>query len=363
MKPKVALVILAGGGGKRFWPLSTTEHPKQFLDLEGKGRTLLQRTFDRLRAVGGGTRSVFVQTTSRYEALVRRQLPELPLDHVLTEPVTRDTAPAVALAVLEMRSRMGNVPMAIFPSDHRIEDEEAFAWGLGAAVSMAVETQGIVTLGMTPDRPATGFGYIKRGEPVGPGFRVERFVEKPDLNTAASYVRSGRYSWNAGIFVFCSGVMYEELAAYAPDVLRPLEAAFETGSVHHAYGRLPKRSLDYAVLEKTERAYVVPARFGWDDLGDWGALERVRTADGALRNTIVGRHVGIETEGSIVYNDDDDGVIATLGVRDIVVVRRGGVVLLVAKDRVQDIKQLTERIELQDLDQAALHAGSTAVEA
>jgi mannose-1-phosphate guanylyltransferase len=363
MKPKVALVILAGGGGRRFWPLSTVEHPKQFLDLEGVGRTLLQRTYDRLRGINGGTRSVYVQTTARYEPLVRSQLPELPLDHVFAEPVTRDTGPAIALAVLEMRARMGDVPMAVFPSDHRVGDDEAFARALDAAVTMAVETRGIITLGMTPDRPATGFGYVKRGAPVGAGFRVESFVEKPDRRTAAAYVRSGRYSWNAGIFVFCSGVMYEELAANAPDVLRPLEAAFDTGSVHYAYGRLPKRSLDYAVLEKTERAYVVPASFGWDDLGDWSALERVRNVDEALRNTVVGHHVGIETEGTIVYNDDEDGVIATLGVRDMVVVRRGGVVLLVAKDRVQDIKELTERVELQDLDLAAVHAGIAVAEA
>jgi len=349
----MALVILAGGSGQRFWPLSTAHFPKQFLDLEGTGRSLLQSTHRRLVELAGGTGNVFVLTGARYEALVREQLPDLPVDHVLVEPVARDTGPAVAMALLEMRSRMGDVVMAVLPSDHRIVDEDAFGRAITSAGVLARDTGGIVTLGVTPDRPATGFGYIERGDPVGQGFRVSRFVEKPDLARATEYVASGRFSWNAGIFVFGTLTMYRELARHAPDIMRPMEAAFSLGALRHTFGRVPRRSLDYAVLEKTDRAFVVPASFGWDDLGDWSALERIWADGSGVPNTVIGRHVGIETEGNIIYNHDDDGIIATLGVRDLVIVRRGGAVLLVAKDRVQDLKRLIEHPELLALDLAA----------
>jgi len=348
----MALVILAGGSGQRFWPLSTSAFPKQFLDLEGCGRSLLQSTYDRAVAFSGGTANVFVLTGARYEGLVRGQLPDLSIDRVLVEPVGRDTAPAVALALLEIRARMGDVVMAVLPSDHRIADEEAFGRALDAAYGLARDTRGIVTLGVTPDRPATGFGYIERGDPVGEGYRVSRFVEKPDADRAAAYLEAGSFSWNAGIFVFSTLTMYEELSLHAPEILRPMEDAYSLGALRHTFARVPKRSLDYAVLEKTDRAFVVPASFGWDDLGDWAALERIGIADpgAGAPNTVVGRHVGIDTEGSIIYNHDDDGVIATFGVRDVVIVRRGGAVLLVAKDRVQDIKRLIQQPELLALD-------------
>jgi len=369
-------IILAGGSGQRFWPLSTPERPKQFLDLETTGRTLLQATFDRLTPVCGGPTGVYVVTGERYRELVEAQLPEVPVRQVLLEPLGRDTAAAIALATLEVRARHGDVTVGVFPADHRVDDPQAFADAVRRAAMLAETHGAIVTLGMRPDRPATGYGYIEVGEAVGDapapplGHRVARFVEKPDLDTAQGYLDTGRFLWNAGIFVAPARVLTEELERYAPEVMLPLAAAHRDGRAAAIYPLLPKRSIDYAVMEHTDRACVVPAAFGWDDLGDWVALERLPRASGrprtgsadeavvanadhtaveppAGRNTVVGRHVGIDTEGSIIYNDGD-GVIVTVGVRDVVVVRRGDAVLLVAKDQVQQLKRALEHPVLLD---------------
>ena len=333
-------VIMAGGRGQRFWPLSTVDRPKQFLDLERSGRTLLQATFDRLVPLAGSPERVFVATGSRYVALVREQLPDLPGSNVIVEPVGRDSAPAVALASLAIQARLGDVTLGFFASDHRIEDVAAFHAAVRDAIALAEVEGGLVTLGIAPTRAATAYGYIERGERVGVGFRVRRFVEKPNADRAAAYVADGGFVWNAGIFVWRSDVILAELDAMVPELMVPLRAAVSERRVSEAFGSLPSVSIDYAVMERTERAFVVPVSCGWDDIGDWVALERLLQGTGASDgpNTVVGRHVAFEASGNIVYTEGDDDVVVTVGVHDLVVVKRGNTVLLVAKDRVEDVK-------------------------
>jgi len=347
---------MAGGKGQRFWPLSTPERPKQFLDLSHSGRTLIQATYDRVLPLVGDPERVFVATGRRYVPLVREQLPEIPTVNLLVEPEGRDSAPAVALAALTVHARYGDVIMGLFSSDHRIGGGDAFESTVRDAVTLADETDGLVTIGITPNRPATGYGYIEKGEAEGGGFKVGRFVEKPNLRTAEAYLSSGgAYLWNAGIFVWSTLSILQELECHVPEVMRPLREAFHHGEVGRVFPTLPKISIDFAVMERTDRAYVVPGAFEWDDIGDWVALERLLREDGetgaqtADANTVVGRHVGMDTSGNIIYTEDPDDVVVTLGVEDLVVVKRGNTVLLVRKDRVQDIKELLQDERLAGL--------------
>ena len=334
-------VIMAGGSGQRFWPLSTAARPKQFLDLERCGHTLLQATFRRLQGLTEGPKHTHVITGERYAELVLEQLPELPRGNLLLEPTGRDTAPAAALAALELRARVGgDAVMGLFPSDHRVGDVAAFQETLHRAVALTEATDGVVTLGIRPDRPATGYGYIEAGEAVAGGYKVARFVEKPDLANAQAYLETGRYSWNGGILLGRVGTILDELCRYAPGLLTPLAEAHGAGRVAEVFPDLQKISIDYAVMERTQKAYVVPANFGWDDVGDWQALERLLHHEQGDTNTVVGQHIGLETSGNIIYTESDDDVVATLGVEDLVIVKRHNAVLLMRKDRVQDLKQL-----------------------
>jgi mannose-1-phosphate guanylyltransferase len=332
-------VIMAGGQGQRFWPLSTADRPKQFLDLERTGRTLLQATFDRLLPLTGTADRMYVATAARYVSLVHQQLPMVPHRNVIVEPTGRDSGPAIALATLAIHQRTGGALLGFFASDHRIGDEPAFRAAVRHAEDLAEHHGGLVTLGIAPTHPATGYGYIERGAPVGHGYRVRHFVEKPGPEAARAYLASGDFFWNAGIFVWRSDAILDELDAHAPQIMGPLRHAAARNTIAEVFGTLPKLSIDYAVMEHTDRAFVVPVACDWDDIGDWVALERL-LQQGEDTNTVVGRHVGLEASGNIVYTEDPDDSIFTVGVHDLIVVKHGNTVLLVAKDRVADIKRL-----------------------
>jgi mannose-1-phosphate guanylyltransferase len=337
-------VILAGGKGERFWPVSRKHRPKQFLSLDGSGKSLLQTTADRLLSLVGTWDDLWVITSALIEDGVREQLPQLPEANLLVEPEGRDTAPAVAWTTLEIARRYGkDAVIGFFPADHWIGDEQAFQATLKAATQQALAENSIVTLGITPNHPSTGYGYIEQAEATGnfeglPVYRVSRFTEKPDRATAQSFIATGRYSWNSGMFIFRAGVVLEELQAHAPQIVNPLR---EQGKA--AYAHLEKKSIDYALMEKTQLAYVLPANFGWDDLGDWNAIERLLKKDG--ENVALANHVGLETEGAILYASDEEDVIVTIGLEDVVIVRDRNVTLVVNKERTQDIKQVLKLLQ------------------
>jgi mannose-1-phosphate guanylyltransferase len=342
--PALIPVILAGGKGERFWPLSRRNRPKQFLSLDGSGRSLLQATADRLLAIAGSWQDIFVVTASHLADGVREQLPELPEANLLVEPEGRDTAPAVAWSTLEISSRYGReAVLGFFPADHWIADVATFQATLAAAAHVAQQEMAIVTLGITPTYAATGYGYIQQGAPAGnygdfPAYRVDRFTEKPDRATAEGFLATGQFSWNSGMFVFRAGVALDELLIYAPEILGLLEARGVA-----AYPDLPKKSIDYALMEKTQQAYVLPVAFGWDDLGDWNAIERLLKGEDS--NVELARHIGLDTQGALFYATDQDDLIVTIGLEDTVIVRDGKVTLIVKKDRTQEIKNVLKEIQ------------------
>ena len=341
---KLIPVILAGGKGERFWPLSRKKRPKQFLSLDGSGQSLLQATATRLLDLAGNWEQIWVITSALIAEGVREQLPNLPEANLLIEPEGKDTAPAVTWASLEISKRYGQETIiAFFPADHWIGNQEAFTETIKAAAEVAASQAAIVTLGITPNYPSTGYGYIEQGEENGkfaglPVYKVTRFTEKPDQATAEAFIATGKFSWNSGMFIFCADVVLRELYKYAPQIIEPLANKGKS-----AYSELEKKSIDYALMEKTQLAYVLPADFGWDDLGDWNALERL--LQGKEENVTLANHVGKDTQGAIIYASDEDEVVVTIAVEDLVIVRDRNVTLVVNKNRTQEIKQILKQLQ------------------
>ena len=344
MDTQIIPIILAGGKGERFWPVSRLKRPKQFLSLDGSGKSLMQSTADRLLNLAGGWENLWVITSSIIADGVKEQLPNLPETNLLIEPEGKDTAPAVAWATIEIAKRYGKeAVLGFFPADHWIGDNLAYEQTLKAAVQQALKEPSIVTLGIKPNHPATGYGYIEQAEQQGtcydlPVYTVSRFTEKPDQETAQGFIETGKYSWNSGMFIFQAGVVLDELNRYAPEILNPLRQKGKD-----AYAELEKQSIDYALMEKTELAYVIPANFGWDDLGDWNGVERLLKKD--QENVELAHHIGHDTKNSIVYTSNKDEVIVTIGLEDIVVVRDGDVTLVINKNRTQDIKKVVNSLK------------------
>ncbi len=340
---KLIPIILAGGKGERFWPLSRRNRPKQFLSLDGSGKSLLQATASRLLDIADGWEQLWVITSAMVADGVREQLPQLPESNLLVEPEGKDTAPAVAWATLEISKRYGNdAIVGFFPADHWIDDRETFINTLEAATELASQEEAIVTLGIQPNYPSTGYGYIESGVEKGnfvglPVYKVSRFTEKPDAKTAQEFIDTGKFSWNSGMFIFRAGVVLNELKTHAPQIIELLQA-----KGRDAYFELDKKSIDYALMEKTQLAYVLPANFGWDDLGDWNSLERLHQGND---NVDLANHIGQDTKGAIVYSSDEDEIIVTIGLEDLVIVRDRNVTLIANKNRTQEIKQVLKLLE------------------
>jgi len=340
MKKNFYAVVLSGGSGERFWPLSTPRRPKQFLSVFG-GRSLLRQSVDRLGAAVPPER-ILVVTGKALAGATYRELPEIPRRNIILEPCRRDTAAAVATACTAVERLGGeNAVAAILAADHLMADVKAFRRVLALAADAAAKSDDIVTMGVKPSYPSTGFGYIKVGKPCGKVFRAEKFVEKPDLRTAKRYLKSGRYLWNAGMFVWKVSTLKAALKRFAPRLL---------GIGPEDYESLPRISFDYAVMEKAENVLVTSGDFGWDDVGAWNSAGR-HLPQAGCGNAALGDVSFLDCTGTVAVTDK--ARIAALGVKDLVIVATKDAVLVADRSRAQDMKKLLAAIAAQGGNRAS----------
>ena len=343
------LVIMAGGIGSRFWPMSTPEYPKQFVDVLGQGRSLLQLTFDRFKGVCPSS-NVWVVTSANYAGIVREQLPEVPVENILLEPCRPNTAPCTAYVSWRIKKLNPKANIVVSPSDHIVTDVKEFDRVVSSALSFVAESDAIVTLGMKPTRPETGYGYIQANLSLPSSrnkelFAVDCFREKPDLQTAREYVAQDNFYWNSGLFVWNISTIVNALRVYEPSIAAVFEGIFadlgterEQAVIDREFPNCPNISIDYAVLEKAEDIFVFPASFGWSDLGTWGSLREISEKD-ADGNALIGPDIqAIESRNCIVHTVGEKRVVIQ-GLEDCIVAERDGVLLICKLSEEQRIKE------------------------
>ncbi|MDQ3269668.1 MAG: mannose-1-phosphate guanylyltransferase/mannose-6-phosphate isomerase [Pseudomonadota bacterium] len=344
-------VVLSGGSGTRLWPLSRQNQPKQFLSLIGD-HSLFQETILRASALPGAQPPVTV-CSEDHRFMVGEQLQAIGVASggIVLEPMARNTAPAIALAALHVLATDPHASMLVLPADHLIEDVAAFRVAVDSATRLGGQGW-LVAFGIRPDYAETGYGYIRSGEPLGDdGFRIGRFVEKPDLATAEHYLADGHYAWNSGMFLFDAAAYLEELARHAPAILAAARAAYAVADAdldftrvgREAFAASPSDSIDYAVMERTDRAVVVPVSCGWSDIGSWSSLWSVAQHDDG-GNCHEGDVIAVDTTGSLV-RASDRRLIATIGVEDLVIIDTADATLVARKDRVQDVKLVVDALK------------------
>lgn len=332
-------VIMAGGNGTRFWPLSCAEHPKQFLRLLGE-KTPAESCVERLLKVVPLDQIIIVASAKHRKSLTEA-LPHFPMSQVLWEPVGRNTAACIAWATETIRSKDKHARIGVFPSDHAIADADAFADCLSRAYETAQNQ--IVLFGIEPSHPETGFGYIEEGENMAKNVsRVAAFREKPDIETAKQYLADGRFLWNSGMFIFDAETMHEELTRHVPQIVQGIQSILQNPeSIDEAFPKLMSISIDYAVMEHTDRAVVMRAAFPWDDLGTWDSIRKYYAPDDA-QNASRGNHVMVDCRQTFTYADDGR-VIATLGLNNIIVVSTKDAILVLDGSRSQDVRKIVDR--------------------
>ena len=351
-------VILSGGSGTRLWPLSRRHYPKQFLPLVSN-HTMIQETLLRLTGIAGLKAPIAV-CNEDHRFMMAEQLREIDIspNAIILEPLGRNTAPAVALAALTAISE--DDVLLILPADHVIEDVVAFQYAVNQAKTLA-EQGYLVTFGIVPTEPETGYGYIKRStENVGPAYTVASFVEKPNLETAQGYLKSGDYYWNSGMFAFKASSFLSELQKFNPVMLEKCQQALKRAQIDMDFVRLdkeifatcPSDSIDYAVMEKTEKAVVIPMDAAWNDVGSWSALWEVTEKD-ASGNAIIGDVFTVDTQNSFIHAHSK--LVTVVGLSDVVVVETDDAVMIAAKDRVQDVKDIVDQLKAQGRVEADIH--------
>lgn len=353
-------LIMAGGGGTRFWPRSRQRRPKQFLSLSGE-RTLLQQALDRIETAVAPERT-WVITSATHSELTRQLLATVPPERIIGEPCRRDTAACIGLGAALIAREDAQATMLVMPADHIIQPREAFLKALNTAEQLSEEhPTALVTFGIRPSYPATGYGYIHCGERVAhasdiPLYRVRAFREKPSHQLAEQFLREGGFFWNSGIFVWKAATILRQLRRQQPSLYAAIEriavawsSADQEATLHREYEALERISIDYAVMERADDVLVVEAPFQWDDVGSWLALERLNDKD-LSGNTLLATHCGLDTKGCVIVADPDQ-LVATVGVEDLLIVRDGDITLVAHRRDEGTVKKLVEIVKEKGLRQ------------
>lgn len=348
---KKAALIMAGGRGERFWPKSRRNMPKQFLSLTDDGKTMIQLTVERILPLVD-MEDIFIVTNRDYKELVRQQLPELPEENILCEPVGKNTAPCIGLGAVHIAKKYSDAVMFVLPSDHLIKYNTMFLNTLSDAANVAERGENLVTIGITPDYPETGYGYIKfqPEQTLGRAFAVERFVEKPDLETAKAYLATEQYLWNSGMFTWKVSTILNNLKRFLPEIYEGLVriqnsigTSEEEVVLEKEFSAFQSVSIDYGVMEKAENIYILSGSFGWDDVGSWLAVGRIRKSN-EFGNVISGNAVTVDTRECIIQGDEK--LIATVGLENVIVVDTKDALLICHKDHAGDIKKVLENLKI-----------------
>ncbi|MBI3814557.1 MAG: mannose-1-phosphate guanylyltransferase, partial [Nitrospinae bacterium] len=332
-------VIMAGGSGTRFWPLSKSRTPKQLLNLTGDN-TLIQKTINRIKPIIKN-KNIFIVTANSHVKKLKEQINDIPLENIINEPFGRNTAPCIGLASLFIKKIDRSGVMVVLPADHIIKDEDAFRDIISAGTKVAAERDYLVTLGIKPSYPETGYGYIHAGKRLDKRsgvriFKVKRFVEKPDINRAKRYIAGGDYFWNGGVFMWRVETILTMIKRFMPDLydgLMYIEKAIgtkkERSAVRNIYSRIPAISIDHGIMEKAPDVAVIPCDIGWSDVGTWRALYDILDKDD-FNNVVVGKFAGIDTKGCVIHSPEK--LVAAIGIKDIVIVASKDAVLICHKE-------------------------------
>lgn len=349
-------VILAGGGGTRFWPLSRKNKPKQFLNLSGND-ILVNETIDRVAEFVPGDNIFIVTSEEQKELMVSLTGGRIEENHIIAEPAARNTSACIGYAAMELVRKYGDGIMCILPSDHFIKDLPAYKKTMEEAIAIADDKDCLVTIGINPSFPATGYGYIKCGEPQKENCcRVTEFVEKPDVDTAQMYLEQGEYLWNSGMFVWKASTILEYFRKLLPDIYGCLDeignymgTEEEYEAVQRIYPKIPKISIDYGIMERADHVMVVKADFGWNDVGSWDSLESIaRIDENGNQNLGTSEKMLLDTNNCIMYSDHK--MIAALGIDNIILVETNDVILVCNKERAQEVKRIVEELEARGND-------------
>ena len=350
----ISVVIMAGGKGERFWPKSRINLPKQFLSLTDDGKSMIQHTVERVKSLVN-IENIYVVTNEMYKNLVLKHVPDISEENIIIEPVAKNTAPCIGLAAIHIAKKDINSKMIILPSDHLIKFNEIFIDTLKTALDVVEKGDNLATIGITPNYPETGYGYINftKGESFKDStniYEVLRFVEKPNLEKAKEYLTSGQYLWNSGMFVWKASTILKNFKEYLPEIyegLQKIGKSINTGKYEEVLKKeflnLPSESIDYGIMEKAKNIYVIPGNFGWDDVGSWLSLERINKTnqDG---NVITGNVISIKTKNTIIQGSDK--LIATIGLEDIVIVDTDDVTLICHKNNTQEVKEIISNLRI-----------------
>jgi len=350
---KTTALIMAGGRGERFWPRSRKSLPKQFLSLTSDGKTMIQLTVERILPLVA-IEDVYIATNESYRELVRTQLPNLPAENILCEPVGRNTAPCIGLGAMHILKKYDDALMLVLPSDHLIKQKTLFRKTLQNALQVAEQNSNLVTIGITPDYPETGYGYIRFDEEnsLGQAYKAAQFVEKPDLETAKMYVENGQYLWNSGMFVWKVSSILDKMERLMPETYQALvtiKQAFctaqEESVLRDEFMKMRSMSVDYGILEHADDIYTVPGSFGWDDVGSWLAMERINPTN-EFGNVMQGNLITVDTKNCILQGGEK--LIATVGVQNLIVVDTPDAILICQKENAEDIKRVLENLRICD---------------